>query len=560
LNLNNNIFTGAIPSEMGNLPEVKHLSVGSNNISGEVPSELSVMQELISLHIGGNVLTKTIPTELGLLTSLSHLNLGHNEFTGPIPSELGHLKNLVSLDYGANALTGTIPTELSSLPNLLFMFYGGNNIIDKPRFLCDLRSLNLEDSIDLHCPDYCGTPLEECNSNNLGGAICSDVGCGGSGVPTCTEFCRLDYSSCPTGPNEMSIQLNLHTDDKAWETTWEVKNSNGVIVLSGDSYKNFDSTVEFNCMKKDCYIFELKSHREYDVCWDQDYSLKVDGLPAAIRPSKEYEIGSCTGASFPSLVSLSPTPHSLVCHPSNKPSFQPNMLTSLSPSLQPDIHSLSPSSEPITPPTQHPTKYPTSSPSQNLPPKLTSPDISRSDQFGFSVAISGFIIVVGSPFGSGGSVYLFATSGLLLKKLVAPDSILGAQFGYSVAATESDIIVGAPSDMNLSGSVYFFSASGDYKFKVFWLSTDAFGTRFGSSVSVSGTTVVVGCPLDDANGVDSGSVYVYNTAGSYVRKINPFDGAVQYSQFGLSVAVSGSVILIGAPFDNGGSTYTIRNL
>ena len=71
---------------------------------------------------------------------------------------------------------------------------------------------------------------------------------------------------------------------------------------------------------------------------------------------------------------------------------------------------------------------------------------------------------------------------------------------------------------------------------------------------------MVGCPLDDANGVDSGSVYVYNTAGSYVRKINPFDGAVQYSQFGFSVAVSGSVILIGAPFDNGGSTYTIRNL
>ncbi len=78
--------------------------------------------------------------------------------------------------------------------------------------------------------------------------------------------------------------------------------------------------------------------------------------------------------------------------------------------------------------------------------------------------------------------------------------------------------------------------------------------NFGVSVAISGTTAIVGALLDDDNGANSGSAYLFETAtGWQTAKLLPDDGATG-DGFGYSVAISGppgnKVAMVGAPGDN----------
>ena len=76
--------------------------------------------------------------------------------------------------------------------------------------------------------------------------------------------------------------------------------------------------------------------------------------------------------------------------------------------------------------------------------------------------------------------------------------------------------------------------------------------QLGFSVSVSGSTVVVGALMDDNAGLaNSGSAYVFekNDVGTWVQaaKLTAADSAAE-DQFGYSVSVSGSTVVVGASF------------
>ncbi|MHC4220397.1 MAG: hypothetical protein ACYSU7_18310, partial [Planctomycetota bacterium] len=91
------------------------------------------------------------------------------------------------------------------------------------------------------------------------------------------------------------------------------------------------------------------------------------------------------------------------------------------------------------------------------------------------------------------------------------------------------------------------------------VATDAqFEDFFGQAVALDGEVAVIGATGDDDRGDRAGAAYVYRfdtDAGEWVGegKLLASDGAAD-AQFGSSVAVSGGVIVIGAPGDdNGGS-------
>ena len=69
--------------------------------------------------LNGNRLTGPIPPELGNLSELRILSLGGNRLTGPIPEELGKLSNLISLTLGGqhHQFTGCIPKALQQVRN-----------------------------------------------------------------------------------------------------------------------------------------------------------------------------------------------------------------------------------------------------------------------------------------------------------------------------------------------------------------------------------------------------------------------------------------------------------
>ena len=82
---------------------------------------------------------------------------------------------------------------------------------------------------------------------------------------------------------------------------------------------------------------------------------------------------------------------------------------------------------------------------------------------------------------------------------------------------------------------------------------------FGWSVSASGSLIVIGANEDDDNGGASGSAYVFEKgaggAVTQLAKLTAADGAAD-DQFGISVAVSGSLIVVGANGDESGIIIT----
>jgi len=77
--------------------------------------------------------------------------------------------------------------------------------------------------------------------------------------------------------------------------------------------------------------------------------------------------------------------------------------------------------------------------------------------------------------------------------------------------------------------------------------------NFGISVAIDGDTVVIGAYLDDDGGSDSGSAYVFRTTdgASYgqVAKLTA-DDAASGDLFGISVAISKGTVVAGARYDD----------
>ncbi len=185
LYLGDNSLTGEIPSELGNLSNLKLLGLEVNSLTGKIPPELGNLSNLELLGLSETYLDE-IPPALGNLSNLEHLYLSFNQLTGEIPAELGNLANLRTLDLSGNSLTeippelgnlsnlwhlglsrdylGELPPELGNLSNLRTLDLSGNSLTEIPPELGNLA--NLED-LDLDDNSLTAIPLELGDLANL---------------------------------------------------------------------------------------------------------------------------------------------------------------------------------------------------------------------------------------------------------------------------------------------------------------------------------------------------------------------------------------------------------
>jgi predicted amidohydrolase len=202
--------------------------------------------------------------------------------------------------------------------------------------------------------------------------------------------------------------------------------------------------------------------------------------------------------------------------------------------------------------------------------KLEASDAGERDNFAFqSVAINGDTVVIGADFDDGaagaeqGSAYVFVRSGGVWsqqQKLEASDASANDRFGLAVAISGDTIVVGAFGDTGAAGaeqgSAYVFVRSGAVwsQQQKLEASDAGAGDFLGLSAAISGDTVVVGAVFDDgAAGADQGSAYVFARSGgvwSQQQKLEASDaGAGAF--FANSVAISGDTVVVGAVFDDG---------
>lgn len=195
------------------------------------------------------------------------------------------------------------------------------------------------------------------------------------------------------------------------------------------------------------------------------------------------------------------------------------------------------------------------------------------DGFGWSVAIDGNFAVIGAPGddsqGSNvGQVHLFdaSTTDLLHTwddPTPTPTASSSDNFGWSVAIDGAKVIVGAPFDDtngNQVGQAFLFDAVTGALLRTFEDPDPTPLNNFGDSVAISGDYALIGVPGDDTNGTDVGRAYLFDAnTGSLIHtfddptpshRVLPSGHVVGSDRFGDSVAMSGNLVLIGAPFDD----------
>jgi len=142
LQIENNNLVGNLPSELGELQNLKEIYLSGNKLSGPIPSELGNVVNLEILSLWNNQLSQEIPESLGNLLNLRILHLFGNQLSGAIPGELGNLSQLQLLSIWNNQLSGAIPASLGNLSALRELSLFGNLLSGEiPPSLGDLFSL-----------------------------------------------------------------------------------------------------------------------------------------------------------------------------------------------------------------------------------------------------------------------------------------------------------------------------------------------------------------------------------------------------------------------------------
>jgi hypothetical protein len=196
-----------------------------------------------------------------------------------------------------------------------------------------------------------------------------------------------------------------------------------------------------------------------------------------------------------------------------------------------------------------------------LEQKVTASDGTANSYFGSAAALNGSTALIGADGDNSfqGAAYLFTKSNGSWsqgQKLTASDGLAGDEFGYRVVLATDTLLVGAFTATvggNASqGAAYLFTESNGTWSESQKLTASDGGLfdNFGASVALDGSTLVVGANGATVGGnAAQGALYVFtesNGTWTQTQKLTANDGAA-YDNFGLSVALKGSTILVGSP-------------
>ena len=232
--------------------------------------------------------------------------------------------------------------------------------------------------------------------------------------------------------------------------------------------------------------------------------------------------------------------------------------------------------------------------------KISSSDQDDYDRFGWSVAINGNYVVVGAyaededtddsnTLSKAGAAYIFERDSvgvwIEVQKIVASDRDTSDEFGWTVDISGETIIVGAHQEGHdevggdfifKSGSVYSFdrnldgtwtesqkivawdrqadSGGGDETINIWHYQDIDYGDLFGCSIAISGDFMIVGAHNGDYNpdgfgGIDqAGAAYIFHRVGGVWEADQKVCATIRsgWDRYGYSVDIDSNVAVVGA--------------
>ncbi|XP_016684173.1 receptor-like protein EIX2 [Gossypium hirsutum] len=201
LNLDNNNFSGEIPTSLGSLFSLKALNLHNNSFSGEIPLSLKDCSNLNLFgpkHLQANDFNGRIPANFCRLAHMQILDQSQNSISGTIPSCLNNLTAMAQkrvytygggrifevIDLSSNKLTGEIPNEITSLFELVAPNLSRNGLtgliphnINQLKQLesLDLSENHLSGRIPVTMADLTFLSYLDLSYNNLSGRIPSST-------------------------------------------------------------------------------------------------------------------------------------------------------------------------------------------------------------------------------------------------------------------------------------------------------------------------------------------------------------------------------------------------
>lgn len=130
IDLHGNQLTGSLPTIM-NAPHLKFVYLYENGLTGTIPESLlcQAPNTLADVRLNNNVFSGQIPSPDCTMAELQLLSLSSNLLTGPIPLSLGHqLPKVREIHLYENQLTSTIPESVFKPENLTVVLLGNNQL------------------------------------------------------------------------------------------------------------------------------------------------------------------------------------------------------------------------------------------------------------------------------------------------------------------------------------------------------------------------------------------------------------------------------------------------
>ncbi len=193
--------------------------------------------------------------------------------------------------------------------------------------------------------------------------------------------------------------------------------------------------------------------------------------------------------------------------------------------------------------------------------RLRASDAAGGDMFATAVAIDGDTIVAGAYGKETAYLFLKPSTGwednVEDARLGASDNVSGDYFGGAVALEKNTVVVSAYLKDHV-GKVYLYEKplTGwvDANETVKITASDPYlNDTFGVSLALSGDVLAVGAHFDDDLGESSGSVYLFEKPSdgwadaNETLKVHASDGTAD-SYFGQSLAMDAGLMLVGAPY------------